>query len=43
MSHNEYDQGYSEIDYLSAAETAPTEGLDRWELSDFEDLLPRQF
>lgn len=43
MPHKEHDQGHSEIEFWFAAETEPTEGLDQWELSDFEELLPKRF
>ena len=43
MPKHEHDHGYSDIEYWFIADTEPAEGLDQWELSDFDDLLPQSF
>lgn len=40
MPQHDHDHGYSDIDVSDPGELDPGEGLDQWQLSDFEDLLP---
>lgn len=42
MPQHEHDQAYNDTDFWITAETEPTEDLDQWQLSDFEDLLPQR-
>ena len=42
MPQHEYDHRYVDpADLSHPAEVDPVEGLDQWQLADFEDLLPR--
>lgn len=39
MNHHQHEHGYTDIEVMHHADTDPVEGLDQWQLSDFEDLL----
>ena len=43
MPQHEHDQACNDSDSWVTAEIEPTEELDQWQLSDFEDLLPQRF
>jgi hypothetical protein len=43
MPQYEHDHGCNDIDFWVTADTEPTEELDQWQLSDFDDLLPQRF